>query len=80
MLLHIISAEKTIFSEPVSLVRFPGVDGSFSILKNHAPMIAQLTKGTMIITPENSNTKKEISIRGGLVKVLNNKILVLTDL
>ena len=79
MLLKVLSAEKTIYSQNVTLVRFPGIDGTFTVLKNHAPMIAQLKKGDLIVQPEGSSSKEKISINGGLARVLDNEILVLTE-
>ena len=45
MKIDIITPDTTIFSGEASLVQFPGSDGSFEVMHNHAPMIANLTKG-----------------------------------
>jgi F-type H+-transporting ATPase subunit epsilon len=39
MLLEVITPDETLFIGNVSHVVLPGIDGSFGILKNHAPMI-----------------------------------------
>lgn len=80
MLLKVLSADKTIFSSNVTLVRFPGIDGSFTVLNNHAPMVAQLKKGHLTVIPEGSSIREKIEINGGLVRVLDNEILVLTGI
>jgi F-type H+-transporting ATPase subunit epsilon len=80
MQLTVLSADKTIYSESVTLVRFPGIDGSFTVLNNHAPMLARLKKGNLVVVPENSSTKESVPIQGGLVRVLDNQILVLTGI
>jgi len=80
MLLKVLSADKTIYSGNVTRVRFPGIDGSFTVLNNHAPMVAQLKKGHLILVTENSAVKEKIEISGGLVRVLDNEILVLTGI
>lgn len=80
MLLKVLTAEKVIYSGNVTLVRFPGSDGSFTILNNHAPMVAQLKTGILVIQPEGSNAKEKIDINGGIVRVLDNEILVLTGI
>ncbi len=78
MNLEIITPEKTIFNGFVSLVQMPGIDGSFEILKNHAPMIAVLTKGRVKL--KNEQEKLEyINIKGGVVEVIDDKIIVLAD-
>jgi F-type H+-transporting ATPase subunit epsilon len=78
MILKVLSAEKTVFTGNVTLVRFPGIDGSFTVLNNHAPMVAKLKEGTLVYTPESSSTQQSIEIPGGIARILDNEILVLT--
>lgn len=47
MLLEIITPEAKLFSGEVESVQLPGVEGSFQLLNNHAPIISALTKGTI---------------------------------
>jgi F-type H+-transporting ATPase subunit epsilon len=78
MLLEIISPEQTIYSGEVSLVQLPGIDGSFEILNNHAPLISVLAAGKVKI----EDSQKQIryfEIKGGVVEVLQNKVLVLAE-
>lgn len=42
MILEIITAEKVFFKGEVNLVTLPGTLGSFTVLKNHAPLIVEL--------------------------------------
>lgn len=77
MNLIILTPEKNIFDGEVDLVQLPGSDGSFEILNNHAPMIASLQKGKIKVG--NNNDLQYFEINGGVVEVLNNKILVLAD-
>ena len=78
MHLEIITPDKKVYSGEVEAIKLPGVDGSFGILNNHAPIIATLKKGTVKVT----DTKKIVEnfeINGGVVEVLNNKIIVLAE-
>ena len=77
MKLEIITPEKHIFEGEADLVQLPGSDGLFEILRNHAPMIASLGKGKVKIG--NNNDFKFIEINGGVVEVLNNRILGLAE-
>ncbi len=77
MNLTIITPEKHIFDGETDLVQLPGIDGLFEILNNHAPMIAALGKGKVKIG--NNNSFQFLEIKGGIVEVLNNKIIVLAD-
>ena len=49
MILEIVSPEAKLFSGEVTSVTLPGVDGSFQILNNHAPIVSILEKGTVKI-------------------------------
>lgn len=78
MILEIITPERTVFSGNVSLVQFPGNSGSFEVLKNHAPLVAALKKGSIKIK-DAENKIQFIEINGGTVQVEDNHILVLAD-
>lgn len=45
MQLEIITPESKVFSGEVGAVQLPGLDGSFQVLKGHAPIISALQKG-----------------------------------
>lgn len=49
MYLEIITPEVRLFQGEVSAVTFPGVDGSFQLLNNHAPIISMLQQGQIKI-------------------------------
>lgn len=78
MKLEIITPDKKVYSGDVSAVKLPGADGSFGIMNNHAPIIATLKKGTVKVT-ETSSKVETFEINGGVVEVLNNKIIVLAE-
>ena len=78
MFLEIITAENKMYSGDVEAVKLPGSDGSFGILDNHAPMIASLKKGNVKVTDTKKNVEN-FEINGGVVEVLNNKVVVLAE-
>lgn len=49
MYLEIITPEISLFEGEVSSVTFPGTNGSFQVLKNHAPIISMLSNGQIKI-------------------------------
>ena len=77
MHLEIITPEKKIFEGEVRIATFPGSDGSFQIMDNHAPLISLLAKGTVEYKTKDGATK--VGITGGVVEVLQNKVIVLAD-
>ena len=55
MKLEIITPDKKLFDGSVRSVVFPGSEGSFGVLNDHAPMIATLTTGKIEVFEENNN-------------------------
>ena len=51
MLLDILTPEKKLFEGDVKSVKFPGTNGEFEILNNHAPIISTLTKSRPLWIP-----------------------------
>ena len=78
MQLEIITPEQTLFSGEVTLVQLPGIDGSFEILNDHAPLISVLAKGRVKIQ-DHQKQQQFFEIKGGVVEVLHNKVLVLAE-
>jgi len=78
MKLEIITPDKTVFEGNIKSAVFPGSEGSFGVLDNHAPMIATLRAGKVEVTNEN-NSKQEFTVKGGVVEVLKNKVIVLAE-
>jgi F-type H+-transporting ATPase subunit epsilon len=76
MLLEIITPDKKLFEGEVKSAVFPGSEGSFGILDDHAPMIATLKNGKIELTEQNNN-KVEFFVKGGVVEVAKNKVIVL---
>lgn len=55
MKLEVITPEKKMFEGEVDAIRFPGIDGSFQILKNHASIISALSAGKIKIDLPNES-------------------------
>jgi F-type H+-transporting ATPase subunit epsilon len=95
MQLEIITPETRIFSGEATAVQFPGLDGSFQVLNGHAPIISALAAGTVKvdlvdafqetakttknITAENGGKVIKVAIKGGVMELQNNKIIVLAE-
>jgi F-type H+-transporting ATPase subunit epsilon len=75
MQLEILTPDKLLYSGKTSAVTFPGTDGEFQILRDHAAIVASLKEGIVKIKSEKG--EEQIAIKGGVVEVLNNKIVVL---
>jgi F-type H+-transporting ATPase subunit epsilon len=77
MHLEILTPEKKVFEGDVIIATFPGADGSFQIMDNHAPLISLLKEG--LVEYKSKEATQQVSITGGVVEVLNNKIILLAD-
>jgi len=75
--LEIITPEKPIFRDQIDAVTIPGTQGSFQILKNHAPILSSFEIG--IIKVRKSDLETYYATSGGTVEVSHNKVLVLAD-
>jgi F-type H+-transporting ATPase subunit epsilon len=93
MILEIVSPEALLFSGEVSSVSLPGVNGSFQILNNHAPIVSILKQGIVKITAPTFSIKKEViekftkvndqnynlEINSGTIEMKDNKVIILAD-
>ena len=80
MKVEIITPDSTIFTgDNVRLIQLPGIDGSFEVLNNHAPLISVLQKGRIKLLNKGEKEEHFFEIKGGVIEVLNNKVLVLAE-
>ena len=77
MQLDILTPDEKVFSGEVTSVNLPGTQGYFEVLTNHAPIISTLERG--VIKIRKNNTEENIEVDGGIVEVLNNKVIVLAE-
>ena len=78
MKLEIITPSSTLFTGEVSLVQLPGIDGLFEILKSHAPLVSALKDGRVKVV-DDQNQEQFFDIRGGVVEVSKDKVLLLAE-
>lgn len=78
MQLEILTPEKKIFEGETDSVQLPGSDGLFQILNNHAPLISSLKEGKIKIS-QKENKNIIVTVKGGFVEVLKNKVTVLAE-
>ena len=77
MNLEIITPDTVIYTGEADLVQLPGIDGSFEILQNHAPLISALQKGKIKV--KRGSSEEFYEINGGVIEVLKNKVQVLAQ-
>lgn len=77
MKLTIVTPEEQVFQGEVTEATFPGAEGSFQVLQNHAAIVSALGKGAVSYTTKEG--KKSHVIEGGVVEVNDNKIVLLAE-
>jgi ATP synthase, F1 epsilon subunit (delta in mitochondria) len=78
MHLEVLTPGKMVFSGDIKLIKVPGSNGSFEVMNNHAPIISTLQEGDLKIVTED-NQSQVIKIKGGVVQVLKNQVIVLAE-
>lgn len=78
LFVELVTPGRMVFQGEAESVRAPGVEGSFTVLYNHAPMIASFQVGPLFITtPEGDRIMYATS--GGFLEVIENKVTVLAE-
>jgi F-type H+-transporting ATPase subunit epsilon len=73
----LVSPEKLAFSGQVDQVDVPGVEGDFGVLAGHAPVVAVIRPGILVVT--SGGTHQKIIVTGGLAEVSEKGLTVLAD-
>jgi len=92
MFLEIVTPERIVFDAEVASVAVPGIDGEFQMLDSHAPVISLLVAGnikidaanleadlTEVLEKSTEDNRWNYAIKGGVIEVKNNKVIVLAD-
>ncbi len=75
---ELVSPERLVMSDEARQVDVPGSDGDFGVLAHHAPFVATLRPGVLIVHT-NGRQQQEVFIRGGLAEVRPDMLTVLAE-
>jgi F-type H+-transporting ATPase subunit epsilon len=75
---ELVSPERLLISADVREVLVPGSEGDFTVLPNHAPVIAMLRPGILRV-PGYDGPNGAIYVRGGLADVGPDRLIVLAE-
>jgi F-type H+-transporting ATPase subunit epsilon len=76
--LNIVTPERTVYSEQVTSIIAPGLDGYFGVLAHHAPMLAQLGVGRLAVEQPGGH-QDVLAIAGGFLEVGPGGATILAD-
>lgn len=67
MLLEVLTPEKLLYRGHVDHVRMPGIDGSFGVMNQHAPLISALEAGKVEVSQMKGENKNYAEYSGSLL-------------
>ena len=76
---ELVTPERMALSEEASQVLVPGVEGAFTVLPGHAPVISALRPGVIEVTLAEGGEKERIFVKGGFAEVDADRVTVLAE-
>jgi F-type H+-transporting ATPase subunit epsilon len=80
MALHfeLVSPARLLFSGDVASVQIPGTEGEMTVMAMHAPVLATLKPGIVVVSKDTGTTER-IFVRGGFAEVNASGLTVLAE-
>lgn len=75
---ELVTPERMVLSDDASQVIVPGVEGQFTVLSGHAPVIAALRPGVVDATLADARTMR-VFVKGGFAEVDIDSLTVLAE-
>lgn len=75
---EVVTPERTVFSKPVTSVIMPAWSGYLGVMAGHAPTLAMLQPGEIVIK-DAAGKQEEIAVSGGFADIGPKKCLILAD-
>jgi F-type H+-transporting ATPase subunit epsilon len=75
---ELVAPERLLFSGAVAQVIVPGLEGEFTVLPLHAPVLSTLKPGVLTVTALNGESER-IFVRGGFAEVNPEGLIVLAE-
>ena len=76
---ELVTPERMALSEDVGQVVVPGVEGEFTVLPGHAPVISALRPGVIEVALPEAGGKTRIFVKGGFAEVDADHLTVLAE-
>lgn len=75
---ELVSPERILFSGDVVSVIVPSIEGEMTVLAGHAPLVAVLKPGIVMLQSD-ANNGKEFYVSGGLAEVTATSLTILAE-
>lgn len=76
--LKVVTPDEVVFEGAAVSITVPAALGYMGILVNHAPFLSTIGRGNLSFR-DAAGTTRVMTIEGGFLEVLKNRVLVLTD-
>jgi F-type H+-transporting ATPase subunit epsilon len=76
---ELVTPERMALSQDATQVLVPGVEGEFTVLPGHAPVISALRPGVIEVTLAEGGEKERIFVKGGFAEVDADRVTVLAE-
>jgi F-type H+-transporting ATPase subunit epsilon len=73
----LVTPDKVLFSGPVDQVDVPGAEGDFGVLAGHAPLVATLKPGVLVV--HEGGKHHRLVVMGGFAEVNPQGLTILAD-
>ena len=74
----LVSPERLLISEEVTMVVVPGSEGDFGVMVGHTPVITTLRPGVVEVHPS-SGDQQRIYVRGGFAETTGDNLTILAE-
>ena len=78
LLVEIVSPDRAAYRGEALRFRAPGTEGSFEVLRGHAPMLAAVGVGTVTVTTV-AGERVSFTTSGGFAEVLDDHVIFLAE-
>jgi F-type H+-transporting ATPase subunit epsilon len=75
---ELVTPERMLLSEDATQVVVPGLEGEFTVLAGHAPVVTALRPGVVDATLSDSRTVR-VFVKGGFAEVDTERLIVLAE-
>ncbi|TCR70358.1 F0F1 ATP synthase subunit epsilon [Bosea sp. BK604] len=76
---ELVSPESILFSGEVNSVIVPAVEGEMTVLAGHAPVVATLKPGILVLIKTDASNGKEFFVSGGIVEINPTGMTILAE-
>ena len=73
----LVTPDKVLFAGPVDQVDVPGAEGDFGVLAGHAPLVALMKPGVLVV--HEGGRKHRLVVMGGFAEVNAQGLTILAD-